>query len=201
MPLRVRAFAEMSALPSPGLVTQQTTVVQAYPMSESEALPLDGPRWGELQTRRGEGADWVSRALLGLREGAPDARAFGELWPELCSEETTYEAAYAAAPYLAEMAARGPLSESMEYLIVLGLLTTYATNRARRPGSRIPAGDGCRAHTHPAGARRMHNGRRTPLPAGGGGCLSGPDRSRVGTSEPGCDPRALPSMWRTRLPV
>lgn len=95
-------------------------------MSLSQALPLDSPRWRQLRTRGGEGAGWVSGAIRGLHEGTLDARAFRELWPELCSEDRTYDAAYAAAPYLAEIAAGLPLSESTDYLIVMGLMTTYA---------------------------------------------------------------------------
>jgi hypothetical protein len=95
-------------------------------MSQSQALPLDSPRWGELHTRGGQGATWVSEAIRGLHGGTVDARAFGELWPELCSEGRTYDAAYAAAPYLAEIAARLPRSKGTEYLIVLGLITTCA---------------------------------------------------------------------------
>jgi len=46
----------------------------------------------------------------------------------LCSEDRTYDAAYAATPYLVEMAASSSLSEATEYLIVLGLITSYAGN-------------------------------------------------------------------------
>lgn len=97
-------------------------------MSQSQALPLDSPRWLQLQTRQGEGADWVRDVLRGLQEGALDLDAFHEMWPELCSEDRTYEAAYAAAPYLAELARDQQRSNTTEYLIVLGLMTSYATD-------------------------------------------------------------------------
>jgi hypothetical protein len=101
-------------------------IVQASPMSPSQALPLDSPRWGTLHTRDGRGAGWVGEAIRELQKGSFDARAFHELWTELCSEDRTYDAAYAAAPYLVEMAARLPLVERTEHLIVLGLIATYA---------------------------------------------------------------------------
>ena len=94
-------------------------------MSQTEALPLDSPRWRSLQTRRGEGAEWVSDALRAL-QGGPDADVFHELWPELCSEESTYDAAFAAAPYLAQIATGEARSGNTEYLVVLGLIATYA---------------------------------------------------------------------------
>ncbi len=48
------------------------------------------------------------------------------MWPEICSEGTTYDVAFAAAPYLAEFAQRAPTDKSVEYLLVLGLIVTEA---------------------------------------------------------------------------
>ena len=89
-------------------------------------LALDSPRWHGLRTRRGDNAGWVTEALRGLRDGALDADDFRELWPDLCSEGQAYDAAYAAAPHLAELARSCPVADIAEYLIVLGLITTYA---------------------------------------------------------------------------
>lgn len=94
-------------------------------MSQSQALPLSSPRWRELRTRGGEGAEWVTDAHRALQDDALDRDCFRELWPELCSEERTYDAAYAAAPYLVEIASGLPCSDATQYLIVLGLIATY----------------------------------------------------------------------------
>jgi hypothetical protein len=48
------------------------------------------------------------------------------MWIEICSEGTTYDSAYAAAPYLVAIAERLPVARSVEYLIMLGLIETYA---------------------------------------------------------------------------
>jgi hypothetical protein len=89
-------------------------------------LPLDSPRWGQLRTRRGPGAEWVRDFLVAASEGSSGTEAFTEMWPEVCSEGTTYDSAYAAAPYLVAIAERLPVAQSIEYLIVLGLIETYA---------------------------------------------------------------------------
>lgn len=52
------------------------------------------------------------------------------------SEGTTYEAAFAAAPYLVELARRAPADESVDYLVVLGLIETDA---GTVPGDLEPA--------------------------------------------------------------
>jgi hypothetical protein len=48
------------------------------------------------------------------------------MWPEVCSEGTTYDVAFAAAPYLVGIANQVTPVESIQYLIVLGLSETYA---------------------------------------------------------------------------
>ena len=95
-------------------------------MPEHAALPLDSPRWRELSTRQGEGAEWVAAVLRGLNDGSLDSTAFDEMWPHLCSEGSTYDAAFAAAPHLTHLAWQQPSQVSRTYLIVLGLIATDA---------------------------------------------------------------------------
>lgn len=99
-------------------------------------LDLDDDRWKELDHR-----GWSKGARFHLDPEAPfvpdelrlleadphDLSRFQALWPYLCSEGTTWPAAYAAAPYLAEIAARLSPSERFEYVIVMGLIAIYAT--------------------------------------------------------------------------
>ncbi|SDL65019.1 hypothetical protein [Tessaracoccus oleiagri] len=90
------------------------------------AVPLDNPRWATLGTRNGPGAQRVRDALLTLLDAPSEMAVFNEMWPEICSDDTTFDAAYAAAPYLVSMAELAPMQNAVEYLIVLGLIETYA---------------------------------------------------------------------------
>lgn len=92
-------------------------------MSSHQKLVLESPRWGELTTRNGDAA-WLSEAIRDLTASPFDLARFRGLWPELCSEGTTYSAAYAAAPYLVDLAANSAPLVSIECLIVLGLFAT-----------------------------------------------------------------------------
>jgi hypothetical protein len=84
-------------------------------------LGLNDPRWAELRTRTG-GAAWVPAWLRHLEAQPTDFARFNEDWPELCSEETTWSAAYAAMPYLVRAAARVPPVDRFDYAIVLGFI-------------------------------------------------------------------------------
>jgi hypothetical protein len=76
----------------------------------------------------GPGAYPVPQVLQALGDDPSDLDLFREMWPELCSEETTYDAAFAAMPYLMDFAARLGTAEADEYLIVAGLIATYASD-------------------------------------------------------------------------
>lgn len=88
----------------------------------------DETRWHELSTRRGPGSEWVRDTLRALADGSATAGAFGELWPELCSEGITYDAAYAAAGDIVDLARNLPADASLDHLVVLGLFATYERN-------------------------------------------------------------------------
>ncbi len=78
----------------------------------------------------------VRDALRTLTANPAQASLFAEMWPEICSEGTTYDAAYAAAPYLAELAQHAPPDAALDYLVVLGLIETDA---GTVPGDLEPA--------------------------------------------------------------
>ena len=65
-------------------------------------------------------------ALQALSHDPSRSAVFQEMWPEVCSEGTTYDVAFAAAPYLVGIADQVTPVESIQYLIVLGLIETYA---------------------------------------------------------------------------
>ncbi|MCK9824793.1 hypothetical protein NOCD_15005 [Nocardioides cavernae] len=93
---------------------------------DPDRLPLDSPRWSQLWTRIGPGAYPVPQALRALGDDPSDLDLFKEMWPEICAEETTYDAAFAALPYLMDFAGRVEPADADEYLIVAGLIATYA---------------------------------------------------------------------------
>ena len=96
--------------------------------ADPDRLPLDSPRWSQLWTRMGPGAYPVPQALRDLGGDPSDLELFREMWPEICAEETTYDAAFAAAPYLMDFAGRLDPADADEYLIVAGLIATYASD-------------------------------------------------------------------------
>jgi hypothetical protein len=85
-------------------------------------LSLDDPRWRELQHRGGtipETPD-VPKELAWLLEHPEDQQRFNELWPDLCSEGTTWSAGYAAVPHVVEIARRLPPPLRTEHLLFVG---------------------------------------------------------------------------------
>jgi len=98
-------------------------------------LPLDDPRWTELDHRNwrdGKPADWLPAApfvpneLAMLVENPGDFERLHALWPHLCSEGTTWAAAFAAVPYFVDLAKRIPPERRVEYLVVVGMIVTDA---------------------------------------------------------------------------
>jgi hypothetical protein len=96
-----------------------------------DLLPLDDPRWKELDLRNWRGgrrSEWtpdgpfVPDELSELAKNPVDIERFRGLWPWLCSEGTTYAAAYAAVPYMVAFAERLPPERRFEYLCVVGLV-------------------------------------------------------------------------------
>jgi hypothetical protein len=72
----------------------------------------------------GHEGERIRDTLHALSANPSDRPVFAEMWPAICSDGTTYDAAFAAAPYLVAFAQRVPTDESIEYLIVLGLTAT-----------------------------------------------------------------------------
>jgi len=94
-------------------------------------LPLDDPRWKDLdhrgwscghRSKLDPTAPFVPDALRALSEKPSDHTRFQELWPYLCSEGTAWPAAYAAVPYIVEIAQKLQPAERFEYLYVIGLI-------------------------------------------------------------------------------
>jgi hypothetical protein len=94
-------------------------------------LPLDDPRWEDLNHRGWTAghryslepdAPFVPKELAALLDDPADIERFSALWPYLCSEGTTWAAAYAAVPYVVELASRLPAGQRFEHLYFVGLV-------------------------------------------------------------------------------
>ena len=109
-------------------------------------LPLDDPRWASLDHRAGSAGD-VPDELRHLLEHPEDTNAFSALWPDLCSEGTAYPAAFAAVPYVVDIAERLPPGRRVEPSAFLGLVRIGTEPNVGIPGfltdayeaSRLPA--------------------------------------------------------------
>ena len=87
-------------------------------------LPLEQSRWRELRYRHGP-AGAVPRDLQKLIDHPTDRKLFGNLWPALCSEGTTWPAAFAAAPYLVDIAERMSPADRWDYVMAVGFFAMY----------------------------------------------------------------------------
>ena len=105
-------------------------------------LPLDDPRWLDLGHRNWSpgqrpGDDpsvpFVPQELRRLQSDPADAGRFTDLWPYLCSEDTAWPAAYAAVPYLVELAGRLRPAERGDYLYVVGFVVICSGAYGRVP--------------------------------------------------------------------
>ncbi len=86
-------------------------------------LPLGDSRWRDLAFRTCGDADDpdIPAELAQLLSDPQDLERFHDLWPYLCSEGTTWEAAYAAVPWIVEIARHLPPDQRPEYLVFVGL--------------------------------------------------------------------------------
>jgi hypothetical protein len=100
-----------------------------------EFLALDDPRWKDLDHRNwrhGKRSDWAPDApfvpdeLAKLQANPGDRERFVHLWPWLCSEGTSYSAAYAAVPYFVTFAEQLPPEQRADYLSIVGLIETHS---------------------------------------------------------------------------
>jgi len=94
-------------------------------------LPLNDNRWRELAHRGWSGgkrseldpdAPYVPDELRVLLENPKDVARFRNLYPYLTSEGTTWETAYAAAPYIVEIAKQLSPKERFDHLVAIGFI-------------------------------------------------------------------------------
>jgi hypothetical protein len=90
-------------------------------------LALDSVRWQDLGIRSGS-ARGVPNDLEYLLEHPEDEERLADLSSELCSEGTTWSAAYAAAPYLLEIARKLPLETCGYALVTIGFIVLQGSD-------------------------------------------------------------------------
>jgi len=95
-------------------------------------LPLDDPRWNELKIRNGS-ATGVPDILRRLLNDPLNDEVFADLWPELCSEDTAWSAAYAAIPYVNDIAAKRPTENRTEHLWTVGYVVMCTEDEGQIP--------------------------------------------------------------------
>lgn len=92
-------------------------------------LALDDPKWKTLDHRGwhngkrssyDKNAPFVPEVLACLLKNPADTATFQNFWPYLCSEGTTWPAAYAAAPYVFKIAGALDPVQRAEHLIFIG---------------------------------------------------------------------------------
>jgi hypothetical protein len=98
-------------------------------------LPLDDERWLQLDHRGWANgkkyeldpdAPFIPDELAKLLENPNDIDTVDYISPYLCSEGTTWDAAYAAVPYFVEMAKRLSPRVRVNYFIYLGFIVIHA---------------------------------------------------------------------------
>ncbi|MCT7665478.1 hypothetical protein [Shinella kummerowiae] len=102
-------------------------------------LPLDDPRWKDLQHAYGEAADIPALLHLLAQSSGPKADYQEEpwfgLWSRLCHQGDVYTASYAAVPHIVRIAAdaKGPIDTSF-FLLPTSIEIARKTGR----GPRVP---------------------------------------------------------------
>jgi hypothetical protein len=94
-------------------------------------LRLDDPRWAGLDARNGK-SHWVPERIAHLLGHPEDDDAFGDLWPNLCSEGSSYSAGHAALPYVLDVAEARARGSRLEFLAFVGYLVV-GTGAGVRP--------------------------------------------------------------------
>ena len=96
-----------------------------------DLLPLDDPRWLELEHRNwsqgkrspeAPDAPFIPNELSKLWDDPADRDRFNDLWPWVCSEGTAWAAAYAVVPYAVAFAERLAPERRFDYLYFVGLV-------------------------------------------------------------------------------
>ena len=87
-------------------------------------LPLDDCRWTQLYAG-GDDAAYVPTWLCRLTDRPDDLVPFEQERWMLCSDEVTWSASYAAAPFLLEAARRAQPVARFEYICFLGSVAMY----------------------------------------------------------------------------
>ncbi len=101
-------------------------------------VPLDSPRWRELQQAYGSAAG-IPALLKALPRAAPsdgNSEPWRSLWSSLCHQGTVYTASYASVPHIAAAAARRDPKDRLDHLV---LIASIAVGRRRPDAAAMPS--------------------------------------------------------------
>lgn len=91
-------------------------MTNAVPLS---CLPLDSPRWGELEHAYGKASD-IPELLSQLETVPPsieDREPWFSLWSALAHQNDVYPASFAAVPHVVRILATAPLTADFSYFL------------------------------------------------------------------------------------
>ena len=100
-------------------------------------LPLDDPRWAQLETRNGRGS-YVAHRLKELLANPTDLVRFKDLWPSMCSEGTAWSSAFAAAPYVVDIARALSPEQRLDHVYFVGLVEMCGGRKQCPPDLKKP---------------------------------------------------------------
>jgi hypothetical protein len=81
-------------------------------------LPLDSPRWAELDQAYGS-AEGVPLWLEALRDGT---NCWEEIWSSLCHQESVFTATFAAVPHIVAIALAAPVASRAPHFFFVGMV-------------------------------------------------------------------------------
>lgn len=78
-------------------------------------LPLDSPRWAELDHAYGRAAD-IPQLLIRLRAEGDEGEAWDAIWSALAHQSDVHSASFAAVPHVVDILAAEPLRKNSAFL-------------------------------------------------------------------------------------
>jgi hypothetical protein len=107
----------------------------------AEPLPLESSRWAAIQHAYGPAGDTPAlvRELLFQPNRPLNDRVWNELWSSLCHQGTTYEASFAAMPYLAMIAERARPESSLGAIHLMVAIAVSTDRQGTAPSDLVPA--------------------------------------------------------------
>lgn len=94
---------------------------------EISCLPLDSPRWDELEHAYGQASDIpdLLRQLASVPSSDADQEPWFSLWSALAHQNDVYDASFAAVPHVVRVLATSPLTADFSYFQFPAVVETW----------------------------------------------------------------------------